>query len=322
MIANSFEITEALQLKPLASESVAETAQRPDARVWLDLMDCTPDELEEWLDKLGVDDLERRLCLEARDRAGFYPLKKVIFFVIPVLIETAAKGEIDYVAFFCKENLLLTSHRTAVFQPERLTTLDSSDAWLSGRSIAGLVSALMIDQSLGCLRHTEGLRDSVTALEGRMVREPDMIEAEEILEGRSELVTLGSLVSDQLPIVQALSKTDRPFFRLEDAHEYMGCALVNLQAADGSLTWLDQRIESLRSAFQMHAQDKTNSRLNMLTILSAIFMPVTLLASIWGMNFEVMPELKYPYAYPLALGFMIAVGAGMYLFFRRTGWLD
>ena len=63
MIANSFEITEALQLKPVASESVAETAQRPDARVWLDLMDCTPDELEEWLDKLGVDDLERRLCL-------------------------------------------------------------------------------------------------------------------------------------------------------------------------------------------------------------------------------------------------------------------
>jgi magnesium transporter len=102
----------------------------------------------------------------------------------------------------------------------------------------------------------------------------------------------------------------------------MGCALVNLQAADGSLTWLDQRIESLRSAFQMHAQDKTNRRLNMLTILSAIFMPVTLLASIWGMNFEIMPELKYPFAYPLALGFMTAVGLGMYLFFRRTGWLD
>ncbi len=144
----------------------------------------------------------------------------------------------------------------------------------------------MIDQSLGCLRHTKGLRDSVDALEGRLDREPDAIEAEEILEGRSELVTLGSLVSDQLPIVQALSKIDRPFFRLEDAREYMGCALVNLQAADGSLTWLDQRIESLRSAFQMHAQDKTNSRLNMLSILSAIFMPVTLLASIWGMNFE------------------------------------
>jgi len=72
----------------------------------------------------------------------------------------------------------------------------------------------------------------------------------------------------------------------------------------------------------MNAQDQTNRRLNMLTILSAIFMPVTLLAGIWGMNFEIMPELKFPFAYPLALGFMVAVGTGMYLFFRKTGWLE
>jgi magnesium transporter len=72
----------------------------------------------------------------------------------------------------------------------------------------------------------------------------------------------------------------------------------------------------------MHAQDKTNRRLNMLTILSAIFMPVTLLAGIWGMNFELMPELRYRFAYPVALGLMVAVGMGMYRFFRRTGWLD
>jgi magnesium transporter len=60
----------------------------------------------------------------------------------------------------------------------------------------------------------------------------------------------------------------------------------------------------------------------MLTILSAIFMPVTLLASIWGMNFATMPELGLPYAYPIALGVMVAVGSGMYLFFRKTGWFD
>jgi magnesium transporter len=322
MIVKGYEITEALQLTPVAPETIAETAQRPGARLWLDLLDFTPGELEEWLEKLGIEGLDRRLCLEARDRSGFYPLKDVVFFVIPVLIEAADTGEVDYVAFLCKENLLLTMHRTVVFHPDKLTTLDASDAWLPGRSIAGLVSASMIDQSLECLRHAKGLRDSIDALENRMDREPDTVEAEEILGGRSELVTLGALVSDQLPVVQALSTTDRPFFRLEDAREYMSCALANLQAADASLTWLDQRIGSLRSAFQMHAQDKTNHRLNMLTILSAIFMPVTLLASIWGMNFEIMPELKYPFAYPLALGFMTAVGMGMYLFFRRTGWLD
>ena len=102
----------------------------------------------------------------------------------------------------------------------------------------------------------------------------------------------------------------------------MNCALVNLQAADRAVDWLDARVGALRSGFQMHAQEKTNRRLGMLTILSAVFMPITLLAGIWGMNFEVMPELKLAFAYPLALGFMAAVGAGMYFFFRRTGWFD
>jgi magnesium transporter len=122
--------------------------------------------------------------------------------------------------------------------------------------------------------------------------------------------------------VQGLSQIDRPFFRIKDAQEYMNCTLGNLQAADKSLDRLDGRISALRSGFQMHAQDKTNRRLGLLTILSAIFMPITLLAGIWGMNFETMPELKYTFSYPMALGFMALIGSGMYLYFRRTGWFD
>jgi magnesium transporter len=102
----------------------------------------------------------------------------------------------------------------------------------------------------------------------------------------------------------------------------MNCALVNLRAADGSLEWLDGRISSLRSGFDMHAQDKTNRRLNMLTILSAIFNPATLLAGIWGMNFVTMPELSFPFGYPIALGLMALTGWGMFFYFHRHGWLD
>jgi magnesium transporter len=98
--------------------------------------------------------------------------------------------------------------------------------------------------------------------------------------------------------------------------------LANLQAADRSLDRLSERISALRAGFQMHAQDKTNRKLGMLTILSAIFMPITLLAGIWGMNFEIMPELKFPFAYPVALGLMALIAAGMYRFFRRGGWFD
>lgn len=322
MIVNSYQITDTLRLKPVSHQEIVDPAARGDRTVWLDLVDSTPDELEGWLARLGVEDLERRLCLEGRDRAGFYPLKRVIFFVVPVLIDTGTAADVDYVALLCKEKLLLTMHRKEVLHLQNLAMLDASDAWLPECSTAGLVSALMIGQSLECLRRTAGIRDAVTVLEKRMVHDPDTVEAEEILEQRATLVTLGSVVSDLLPSVQALSKTDKPFFRLGDEREYIDCALTNLRATDESLTWLDQRIGALLSAFQMNAQDKTNRRLNMLTILSAIFMPVTLLAGVWGMNFEIMPELKHPFAYPLALGFMAVVGTGMYLFFRRTGWFD
>jgi len=83
---------------------------------------------------------------------------------------------------------------------------------------------------------------------------------------------------------------------------------------------LDQHFDAMFSAFHMHSQDKTNRRLDILTILSAIFMPSTLMAGIWGMNVEFMPELKLSFAYPVALGLMAALGAGMFCFFRKKGW--
>jgi len=324
MIVNSYQIDEKWQLVPFAPEEAAEMPQRPDARIWLDLHAFEPGELEEWLEKLGVTGLSRRLCLEARDRPGFYPLKKEIFLVIPVLAGMETQREVDYLAFLCRENLALTLHRKSIliFRPEELDTLQESEAWLPERSIAGLVSAVMIDVSLECLQHTTELKSSILALEGRMDREPDTVEAEEILDLRSELLEHEAVVSDQLPCLRALSKTDKPFFKLKDAQEYMNCALTNLQAAERSVDRLGERIDALRSGFQMHAQDKTNRKLGMLTILSAIFMPITLLAGIWGMNFETMPELKYAFSYPAAIGLMALIAVGMYSFFRRGGWFD
>lgn len=322
MIIKSFQINEASQLTPIASEQAVEMSQKTDARIWIDVQDFEPAELETWLDTLGIGDLSRRLCLEARDRSGFYPLKKEIFLVIPVLADTGNKSDVDYLALLCRENLLLTLHQKSIMSLKNLTSLQDSDAWLSERSIAGLASAMMIDLSLGFLQHTAELRDSVCVLDERMDRDPDEVEIEEIQDIRAEFLALGSVVSDQLPSVKALSETDKPFFKLADARDYMNCALANLLAASGSLDWLDKQISDLRSGFQMHAQDKTNRRLNLLTILSAIFSPLSFLAGLWGMNFVNMPELKFALSYPIALGLMSLVGWGMVYYFRKNGWLD
>jgi magnesium transporter len=52
-----------------------------------------------------------------------------------------------------------------------------------------------------------------------------------------------------------------------------------------------------------------------------VFLPPTLVASIYGMNFEFMPELDWLLGYPLAIGLMILSGIAPYLFFKRKGWL-
>ena len=138
---------------------------------------------------------------------------------------------------------------------------------------------------------------------------------------RAELLAHDTVVSSQLPCLQALSATDKPFFKFKDAQEYMNCVLANMQAAERNLDRLDARISALRSGFQMHAQDKTNRKLGMLTILSAIFMPITLLAGVWGMNFEIMPELKWPWGYPVVLFSMLIIFVGMLYWFRTKKWL-
>ena len=65
-----------------------------------------------------------------------------------------------------------------------------------------------------------------------------------------------------------------------------------------------------------------NKRLSRLTIISAIFLPLTLLAGIYGMNFEVMPELDLSWGYPALLGVMGGIALLLLLWFRWRGWMD
>ena len=66
---------------------------------------------------------------------------------------------------------------------------------------------------------------------------------------------------------------------------------------------------------------RTNEVMKVLTIIGSIFIPLTFLAGIYGMNFEHMPELAKPWAYPVLLVFMLMVALGMVAYFWRRGWI-
>src|SRR5688500_10983756 len=67
--------------------------------------------------------------------------------------------------------------------------------------------------------------------------------------------------------------------------------------------------------------NRTNETMKILTIFSAVMLPLTLIAGIYGMNFEHMPELKWLHGYPFAIGLMFGVAVLMFAWFWRKGWL-
>jgi magnesium transporter len=91
---------------------------------------------------------------------------------------------------------------------------------------------------------------------------------------------------------------------------------------------LTDAIESLRDVtsglmdlYFSTVSQRTNEVMKVLTIMASIFIPLTFMAGIYGMNFQHMPELAIPWAYPALWVAMLAVGGGMVLWFRNKGWL-
>jgi len=78
----------------------------------------------------------------------------------------------------------------------------------------------------------------------------------------------------------------------------------------------------MRDHYMSIKADRMNSIMLTLTVFTVIFMPLTFIAGIYGMNFEYMPELKWRYGYFAVLGLMAIVGVSMFIWFKKKGWLE
>jgi magnesium transporter len=322
MKINCYQISEGPDLTPCEYNFAINSIRQKNAKVWIDLLDIETSELEEKLDEIKVQGLIRKFCLESRDHPGFYPLQPLALMVIPVQMEVQDSNILEYLAILFSNDFFISIRNSKMARFRKSINSGDSFDLLPDDTIAGVISTLMMGLSLDCLRKTSRLSDIILALEGQMEREPDSVKIEEISEKRSDLLTLESIVQGQLPIIETIISSDRPAKSLESTLEYLRWAAANLKSADKKLDWLEHRLEVMRSLIDMHAQDRTNRRLGRLTVLSMIFMPVTFLAGIWGMNFKSMPLLSSNHGYVYALGIMFLISGGMYLYFHRKGWFD
>ncbi len=80
-------------------------------------------------------------------------------------------------------------------------------------------------------------------------------------------------------------------------------------------------ISGILDIYLSSINNRMNEIMKMLTIIATIFIPLTFITGIYGMNFQYMPELKWFWSYPAVLSFMLAIGIGMLIYFKRKKWM-
>ena len=128
------------------------------------------------------------------------------------------------------------------------------------------------------------------------------------------------IASPQREMVAALQAEESPFVGeavrdfLRDTYDHIAQVAELLDASREAAAALSEELLSMTA-------HKTNEVMKVLTLMASVFIPLTFIAGIYGMNFENMPELHARWGYFLVLGTMVAVVAGMLHYFRRRGWL-
>lgn len=129
---------------------------------------------------------------------------------------------------------------------------------------------------------------------------------------RDSLMTIGRLLAF---LTQALPKSAK------DARGPVKTMWRDVQSLLDHANFLSGKITFLLDATLGMINIEQNAIIKIFSVVAVIFLPPTLVASIYGMNFHVMPELDWPFGYPLALLLMLVSAALPYLYFKRRGWL-
>jgi magnesium transporter len=127
--------------------------------------------------------------------------------------------------------------------------------------------------------------------------------------------------SDTLPIKKDKLSTTTTIFLNPDSIRQMRSLNDRIIYLRNDIENMHQRVISLRETYNSSLSANLNETIRTLTVIATIVLPLTLITGIYGMNFEVMPELTSEYGYYYALGLIAALGGGMILYFKRKRWI-
>jgi len=166
----------------------------------------------------------------------------------------------------------------------------------------------------------EKLGESIESLEDQLVTQPGRDTLHAIQNIKREMLYLRKSVWPLREAVSALQRTDSPLMDtatdlyLKDVYDH------TIQIIDTVETYRDM-LSGMLDIYLSSVSNRLNEVMKVLTIIATIFMPLTFLAGVYGMNFKYMPELEWHWGYFMVWGIMISVALSMIRYFKRKKWL-
>ena len=173
----------------------------------------------------------------------------------------------------------------------------------------------------------EAYGEKIEDLEDEVVRNPTRQTIEKIHSLKRELLSLRRAIWPQRDAINSLIR-DGSSLISQDVQIYLrDCYDHTIQVLDMVETYRELA-SSLMDVYLSSVSNKMNEIMKLLTVISSIFIPLTFIAGIYGMNFNTekspfnMPELNWYWGYPLCIGLMVLIGSAMVFFFWRRGWFE
>lgn len=251
-------------------------------------------------------------------------------FVVADLVSRKARARhvtIEQISLVLKGNLLVSfkDRPSDVFEPIRLR-LRSGKGRMRVGGLDYLAYALIDAVVDHCFPVLEELGARIERVEEKMDLQPRPELLAELHRVRRDLVQIRRAAWPQREMVNRLlhaedglvQKETRVFLRDVADHVSMIVDMVETYR---------EMVVGLLELYLTTVSNRMNEVMKVLTIIATIFIPLSFIAGVWGMNFDraagplSMPELGWYWGYPMALGIMVAVALGMLVFFRRRGWI-
>jgi magnesium transporter len=309
---------------------VAAPLEAPDAVIWFDLVDPTPAEEAELEKRVGIDVPTPEEMAEIEDSSRLYIDDGAAFMtaVLPSQVEGDEPTPVP-VTFILAGNRLVTvryaTTRTFETFPQRAERLDLGCS--DGPSVLAALLEAVVERLADIL---ELVARDIQAVSRDIFRKGTARESQEqdyrgVLRhvGRqgdllshvlASLVTLERLVAFLGPVSDQRKASKEARARLKSLGR-------DVRFLSAHATFLSEKITFLLDATLGMISIQQNAIIKIFSVAAVIFLPPTLVASIYGMNFHVMPELDWLFGYPFALGLMVLSAVVSYGVFKARGWL-